>query len=180
MAPLPSIKKGDRFGRLTVLNEMRNRDHRGYRQYRVSCTCGLKKVICSFNLTRGTRSCGCLQREKSSEILSKIRPLAHAKQITHGHTLRSEYKIWSGMIQRCENSNRPNFKDYGGRGIRVCKRWRKSYVAFFSDMGARPSPLHSLDRYPNNDGDYKPSNCRWATKSQQQNNRRRRQCASTQ
>jgi hypothetical protein len=75
------------------------------------------------------------------------------------------------MISRCENPNVNHFKDYGGRGIRVCGRWRKSYSAFLKDMGRKPSPDHSLDRR-NNDGHYTPKNCRWATKSDQAKNRR--------
>jgi hypothetical protein len=78
------------------------------------------------------------------------------------------------MIGRCEDSNQPAFKYYGARGIKVCERWRGSYENFLADMGRRPSPVHSLDRYPNNDGDYEPSNCRWATDSEQNSNKRRR------
>ena len=78
------------------------------------------------------------------------------------------------MKQRCYNPNNPDFQYYGGRGIRVCERWRTSYKNFIADVGPRPSPKHSIDRYPNNDGDYKKSNCRWATAEQQRNNQRPR------
>lgn len=79
---------------------------------------------------------------------------------------------WQGMIQRCENTNHHSYHQYGGRGIKVCERWRKSFDAFLTDMGPRPSQKHSIDRYPNQDGDYEPGNCRWATMKEQQNNRR--------
>jgi recombination protein RecT len=76
------------------------------------------------------------------------------------------------MKSRCLNSKDKRFKDYGGRGIAICERWRNSYDNFLADMGRRPSSQHSLDRYPNNDGDYEPTNCRWATRSDQQQNKR--------
>lgn len=82
-----------------------------------------------------------------------------------------EYAIWATMIQRCENPNCRQFKDYGGRGIAVCKAWRESFRAFLNDMGMRPTPTHSLDRI-NNGGNYEPSNCRWATRQEQNSNKR--------
>lgn len=78
-----------------------------------------------------------------------------------------EYRLWSSMITRCTN---PKFKDwhlYGGRGITVCERWRRSFAAFFVDVGARPSQHHSLDRWPDPDGNYEPGNVRWATGTEQ-------------
>jgi len=83
-----------------------------------------------------------------------------------------EYVAWVGMIQRCENRKLPDFPRWGGRGIRVCRRWRKSFAAFLADVGGRPSTLHSLDRYPRRDGNYEPGNVRWATKREQARNTR--------
>lgn len=79
-----------------------------------------------------------------------------------------EYRTWHSMIQRCKDGGHER---YAGRGIKVCERWRESFEAFFEDMGPAPSPKHSIDRYPNNDGDYEPGNCRWATAVEQMNNK---------
>lgn len=82
-----------------------------------------------------------------------------------------EYRAWDHMIYRCTSVNCREYPRYGGRGIKVCDRWLKSFDDFLSDVGPRPSSSHSLDRV-NNDGDYEPSNCRWATKREQANNKR--------
>jgi hypothetical protein len=97
--------------------------------------------------------------------------------ITHGECLHRrispEYTSWQAMKARCSNPNLSAFKYYGGRGISVCARWRDSFEEFLADMGRRPSMAHTLDRFPNNNGNYEPGNVRWATKSEQLKNRRR-------
>lgn len=148
------------FNRLTVLEEAPTRLQKSY--WHCQCVCGNKlDVIGSALTTGGTQSCGCLQRERTGN-----------SQRTHGRTKTPEYYAWVNIRTRCYNKNNINYKDWGGRGIRVCDRWLESFENFYADMGKRPSAKHSIDRYPNNDGDYEPSNCRWATDFQQANNKR--------
>lgn len=84
----------------------------------------------------------------------------------------AEYEIWRGMKRRCRRVKASDYPAYGGRGIQVCERWKSSFNAFFEDMGPRPSPDHQLDRFPNQDGNYEPGNCRWATRAEQNRNRK--------
>lgn len=90
----------------------------------------------------------------------------------HGGWSTTEYTIWSQMKQRCYNEKNGGYFKYGGRGIRVCDRWKDSFAAFLEDVGVRPSMAHTLDRFPNNDGNYEIGNVRWATSEQQANNKR--------
>lgn len=94
--------------------------------------------------------------------------------IKHGESTRTfvtpEYRVWRDMNARCYIPSLKNYKYYGGRGITVCERWRKSYLNFLQDVGRRPSDKHSLDRFPNKDGNYEPENTRWATPDQQARN----------
>lgn len=152
---------GQRFGRLLALHSpARDRHHN--RLWLCRCDCGTEKLVKSGALTGGnTASCGCLHREVMTP---------------HGATVggkRSpEYLAWGHMRRRCQDPQHPQFRNYGGRGIAVCERWQE-FQNFLADMGARPSPRHSLDRI-DNDGSYEPGNCRWATKDVQQHNRRAR------
>lgn len=114
-----------------------------------------------------TKSCGCLRRETTS--------LVGLAKKTHGMRDTPEYGVWANMKDRCYNPSSEDYKNYGGRGIKVCERWLNSFENFYEDMGEKPwsKLLYSLDRI-NNDGNYEPSNCRWATVKQQVNNRRKR------
>jgi hypothetical protein len=93
---------------------------------------------------------------------------------SHGQSRRSgrsfEYRVWSGMLSRCRNPNTKGYKYYGAKGVKVCQRWQDSFANFLADMGNSPSRKHSIDRFPNKNGNYEPGNCRWATDVQQSRN----------
>lgn len=127
------------------------------------CNCGKACVIRGRNLRSGNSvSCGCYNRESTPR-----------RARTHGLRHTPEYEAWANMKTRCYNSRRRSYARYGGRGIRVCERWLHSFENFLADMGRKPGPEYSLDRYPNNDGNYEPENCRWATLAEQLSNTRR-------
>jgi hypothetical protein len=90
----------------------------------------------------------------------------------HGQAGSPEHLIWKGIVKRCVNPKSRQWQHYGGIGVTVCNRWRSSFAAFLADMGRRPSPDHSIDRFPNKEGNYEPGNCRWATQKDQCRNKR--------
>lgn len=152
---------GKKFGRLTVISEIAKRSINRAVYWNCVCDCGSKVKTTGNALKSGhTKSCGCLY---DPEMNTK-----------HGYNRRgqtkSEYRIWCNMKYRCQVKTYKEFYLYGGRGIKVCKRWL-SFENFISDMGDRPSDKYSLDRI-NTNGNYEPENCRWATSSEQNHNRR--------
>ena len=165
--PREFIPPGTRFGRLTVLTEGPPIGKARARSLLCSCECGSpSKAYSLLNLRAGnTESCGCLQRERVAAAATK-----HGKARANGLRTRI-YRIWTGMKERCCNPTCKSYDSYGGRGIKVCDRWKNSFQAFLEDMGDPPSDLHTLDRC-DNEGDYEPGNCRWATYEEQMNNKR--------
>jgi hypothetical protein len=157
---------GLKFGRLTFVGYLGKTFGTTF-HWECRCDCGKTIIAQSKNIKNGrTKSCGCFQ----IETIKKLRT-------THGECQldrRSpEYRAWAAMKSRCNNPKGRGYEDYGGRGIKVCDKWSKSFEDFLADMGRRPSPKHSLDRFPNNDGNYEPDNCRWATPRQQNSNTRK-------
>lgn len=160
---------GKTFARLTVLSCLgRRNDGRKNKVYWLCrCQCGSEKEVAEGLLIRGgCRSCGCLQREAASRTGS----VTGRKNATHGMCESTEYVCWKSMVGRCTCETAPAYRNYGARGITVCERWL-DFAAFYEDMGPRPSPKHTLDRFPNAKGNYEPGNCRWATPKEQLRNR---------
>ena len=145
---------GTAFGRLRVLGKGKK-----YHHWLCVCECGNKKEINRYALLRGaTKSCGCLQKEGMSTLMSK-----------HKKSSDPIYKIWTAMHDRCRNERCKSYENYGGRGIKVCERWEK-FENFYADMGDRPAGK-SLDRI-DNDGPYAPWNCEWKEQKFQSRNKR--------
>lgn len=159
--------RGRRFGRLVALHDVGG-DASGARIWQCHCDCGLlTNARVSHLINARIRSCGCLSREESA---NRMHRLAFVHGDCAGGHVSPEYHTWRNMISRCYNPRTRRYDNYGGRGVTVCMRWRNSFANFLADVGRRPSPQHSLDRIRTL-GNYKPSNVRWATRSEQQRNR---------
>jgi hypothetical protein len=145
---------GERFGLLRVIA------FAGYSPrawWLCQCDCGRRKTINAHELIRRHAvSCGCKSQQIKKNAVER----------------QPEFECYSAMIDRCHNPRSKNYSNYSGRGIKVCEKWRQGFWFFIEDVGRRPSPAHSLDRFPDTNGDYEPGNVRWATAREQQLNRR--------
>lgn len=164
MMPRPSIKTGEKFGRLRAVKYVykESQRHGGNHVWLFKCDCGNSSKINASRVACGkTVSCGCYGKE-----------VAKTANFIHGGRGTRLYRIWRGMLNRCTNKKVHAYKNYGGRGIKVCKRWEK-FILFKKDMGEPPTYSITLDRIDVNKGYYK-ANCRWVERSRQQRN-----CRST-
>ena len=159
------IKSGDRYGKLTIIKEsqsIRTKSGSLQRMVECSCDCGNVKIVNLYHLLKNNiNSCGCLYKTISSK-----------NSLKHHMYSTPEYFTWKSMKARCTNPKSTGYKNYGERGIIICERWVKSFNNFYEDMGKRPLG-YTLDRIDPN-GNYEPTNCRWATIKEQSINKRKK------
>ncbi len=160
----PKNIAGQKFGRLTAIKYTHsNNDHKSC--WDCICECGAFVNVTGKSLrSGGTKSCGCLKKESGT-----------SNRLKHGFKRRAYihplYYTWQAMIDRCHRPNNKKYHCYGGRGIKVCDKWRHDFTSFLNDMGEKTSPKLTLERI-NNEGNYEPGNCKWATWAEQSMNKR--------
>jgi hypothetical protein len=170
--PFIPPKRGERFSRWAVVGPM-GQTSPGHRTVWCRCDCGTERAVLIDQLRKGrSRSCGCLRAEMASTLITRTRWRG-----SHGQRYHPLYGIWQGIMARCYRKEDAHYPRWGGRGIRVFEAWHdpRAFIAWIEEnLGPRP-PRASLDRYPDNDGDYRPGNVRWANaKMQSENTRIRR------
>jgi len=165
MGPVPKNLSGMRFERWLVLKEAGRHQKHNYMLWECICDCGTVSLQRASSLKNGeTLSCGCYHKEMNIKRLTKHGGSAGGKATP-------EYRSWMHMKRRCTDEKNDQYKDYGARGIKVCDRWLEAFENFLEDMGLRPTLKHTIERR-DNDGNYEPSNCYWATKAEQSRNKR--------
>ena len=145
---------------LKIISKLSNKNNQGHKIWICECSCG------DISKYTGTR----VKNGYVTDCITCSRSRCAEKNKTHGMRYSAEYKIWSGIKQRCTNPKSSDYKRYGGNGILLFKEWEKSFEAFFSYIGTRPNDEYSIDRIDNSKG-YLPGNIRWATKKEQARNK---------
>jgi len=160
---------GKRFGKLVAIESSETRN--GNVLWRFKCDCGNEKVMMTGSIVSGRyKSCGCDMQKWRQEFGKSNKWSSGA--VTHGKCYTPEYRAWQGMKSRCYHKGNQNYKNYGGRGIVVCDKWKDDFAQFYKDMGDKPGTEYSIERIDNN-GNYSANNCKWETRKGQRRNTRR-------